>query len=119
METAEEFIKRKNTQFEEKLLIKVKDISRTGFHYWEREAWTFMLQSNYEGKVFVIERLKRVKSDLKANKIGDIEYRFGYYIIGKIGRANGKWVWGQFCPLIPEEDLAKLFEKAKKEGTVR
>lgn len=119
METVEEFIRRKSEQFGKGSLIKVKDISRKGFHYWKREAWTFMPQSNYESKVFIVERLKRVKSDIESTKIGDIEYRFGYYIIGKIGRANGKWVWGQFCPLIPQEDFDKLFDKAKREGTIK
>lgn len=119
IQTAEEFIQYKTEQFKKGLLIKVKDITRQGFHYWQREAWTFMPQSNYESKVFIIERLKRVKSDIESAKIGDIEYRIGYYIVGKIGRANGKWTWGQFCPLIPQEDFAKLFDKAKKEGTIK
>lgn len=51
-------------------------------------------------------------------KVGDIEYRFGYYIVGQIGRAKDRWVWGQFCPMIPAEDLKKLMEKARREGTV-
>ncbi len=118
MEIAKEFINRKSEQFKKESLIKVKDISRKGFHYWKREAWTFMPQSNYDGKVFIIERLRRVKSDIKSIKIGDIEYRFGYYIVGKIGRANGKWAWGQFCPLIPVKDFQKLLDKAKREGTI-
>lgn len=118
METVENFIKRKIQQFRKRPLIKVKDISREGFHYWQREAWTMLSQSNSSEKVFIIERLKRVKSDIKSANIGDIEYRFGYYIIGKIGRANGRWVWGQFCPLIPKEDLSKLLEKAKQDETI-
>lgn len=118
METAKEFIARKNEQFKEESLTKVKDISRTGFHYWKREAWTFMPQSNYENKVFIVERLKRTKSDIKSTKIGDIEYRVGYYIVGKIGRAKDRWVWGQFCPLIPVTDFDKLITKAKKEKTI-
>lgn len=119
METAEEFIKKKNRDWEKSRIVKVKDISRNGFHSWKREAWTFMPQSNYDSKVFIVERLKRVKSDIELTKLGDIEYRFGYYVIGRIGRASGKWVWGQFCPLIPQEDLMKLINKAKKEGTIK
>ena len=35
-ETTEEFIKRKNEQFKENNIIKVKDISREGNHFWIR-----------------------------------------------------------------------------------
>jgi len=79
---------------------------------------------NLKDKVFIIERLKRIKIEGKpANprtaKIGDIEYRFGYYIIGKKGRAKDKWVWGQYCPFIPRRDFKKLINKAQKEGTIK
>jgi len=40
-------------------------------------------------------------------------------IIGKNGRAKGKWTWGQFCPFIPGPDFPKLITKAKKEGTIK
>jgi len=118
-ETTEEFIKRKNEQFKENNIIKVKDISRKGNHFWIRGAWTFMPQFNLDEKVFVIKRLRREKYEgqtegQKQWGKGDIEYRFGYYIVGKIGRAKERWVWGQYCPLIPQEDL----NKAKQEGTL-
>lgn len=116
--TADEFINFKSAKFMKGYLIKVKDISRKGFHYWKREAWTFMTQSNYKSKVFVVERLNRVGSDIEGQKIGDLEYRFGYYIIGRIGKAKGRWTWGQFCPLIPIEDFNKLIQKAKKDQTI-
>ena len=48
----------------------------------------------------------------------NIEYRIGYFIRGKIRRAKGKWVWGQYCPLIPHEDLISLMRKAKKEKVI-
>ncbi|MBI5729204.1 MAG: hypothetical protein HY983_03125 [Candidatus Magasanikbacteria bacterium] len=51
-------------------------------------------------------------------KVGDVEYRFGYYIVGKIGKAKNKWWWGQSCPIIPHKDLSKLLEKAKSEGVL-
>lgn len=121
-ETASEFIKRKDKFFKEHNIIKVKDIGRTGAHYFIREAWTFLAQSNLKEKVFVIERLRK---DSTVGKLaydnwrkGDIEYRIGYYIIGRVGRAKGKWVWGQFCPLIPKNDLDKLLKKAKKDKTI-
>lgn len=76
-----------------------------------------MPQHNYKRKVFIIERLKRLRSVGKRRK-GDVEYRVGYYIVGKFGRAKDKWVWGQFCPMIPQNDFKKLVDKAKKEKTI-
>lgn len=120
METCEEFIKRKES--ENSILKPFKDIGRKGSHRYFREAATYMVQHNLKEKVFVIERLRREEiigeishKDLKK---GDIEYRIGYYIVGKIRKANGRWVWGQFCPLIPMHDFNKLMEKARKEGTL-
>jgi len=121
--TAEEFIDKKNKQFKTNSVIKVKDIGRKGSHFLVREAWTFLVQSNLSEKVFVIERLRKESTEGELvhksswNK-GDIEYRIGYYIIGKIGNAKGRWVWGQFCPLIPANDLTVLLEKAKKEKVI-
>jgi hypothetical protein len=124
MESYQQFIKRKDQQFRKGKLISTKDIGRQARHYWEREAWTFMPQYNLKEKVFVIERLRRVRVEgtsahPKTAKTGNIEYRIGYYIIGKNGRAKGKWTWGQFCPFIPGPDFPKLITKAKKEGTIK
>ena len=120
---AEEFIEKKNNQFKTNSVIKVKDIGRKGTCFFVREAWTFLVQSNLSEKVFIIERLRKESTEGKIihqsswNK-GDIEYRIGYFIIGKIGRTKGKWIWGQFCPLIPAQDLTALLKKAKKEGLI-
>lgn len=121
--SAKDFIRRKNKYFKKNKIIRTKDIGRKGSHVWTREAWTFMPQSNLDEKVFVVERLRKESYEGKLAKEklwkkGEIEYRIGYYIIGKIGRAKGKWVWGQFCPFIPEKDLKKLLKKAKKEKTI-
>jgi hypothetical protein len=123
--TAQEFIKNKKRQFRENKdkLIGMKDIGRKGRFYFVKEAITLMMQSNLNKKIFVIERLRKEKTEgiithKSSNKIGDVEYRIGYYIVGKIGRANNKWIWGQFCPLIPKRDFDKLINKAKKEGTI-
>jgi hypothetical protein len=124
MESYQQFIKRKDKEFRKRKLIKVKDIGRRARHFWQREAWTFMPQYDLKEKVFIIERLRRIKTEGKAARpktarIGDVEYRLGYYIIGKNGRAKGKWVWGQFCPFIPRRDFKKLIKKAQKEGTIK
>ena len=126
MLTYNEFIKLKNAKWQEQKreskLIKMKDIGRKGHHYFLREAWTFMVQHNLKEKVFVIERLKLIKTEHKITHshihIGHIEYRIGYYIIGKNGTKKNKWTWGQYCPLIPQQDFSKLFSKAKNEGTI-
>ncbi len=122
-ETAKQFIKRKGEQFKKEKLIGMKDIGIEGKFYFAREAWTFMPQYNLNEKVFVIERLRKENiegkiSHKKTFKKGEIEYRIGYYIVGKIGRAKGRWIWGQFCPLIPKSDFDKLIKKAKKEKTI-
>lgn len=122
METYQEFILKKEAQFKKNQPIPFKDIGRKGKYHFIREAWTFMVQHNLKNKVFILERLRRSEilgeTSHKNLKIGDIEYRFGYYIVGKIGRAKDRWVWGQFCPMIPDKDFNRLLEKAKKEGTL-
>lgn len=107
--TADEFIAIKEEKFKKESWIRVKDITRERNHTWIREAWTFMPQSDYPEKVFVIERLR--------NK-DKLEYRFGYYIVSKYGRTRGRWVWGQFCPFIPAKDFKMLIGKAQSEGTI-
>lgn len=118
----QEFIEKKNRDFAKNPIIKVKDIGRKGKHYLIREAWTFLPQTNLSEKVFVIERLRKESTEgslVYSNwKKGDIEYRIGYYIKGQIGRAKDRWVWGQFCPLIPQEDLNTLLKKAKTDGVI-
>lgn len=126
-ESCEQFIKRKNQQFLKELksglTIGMKDIGRKGKHFFLREAWTFMPQYNLEEKVFLIERLRKMKVNgvavhVKAAQTGEIEYRIGYYMLGKNGHVKDKWTWGQFCPIIPHKDFEKLFEKGRKEGVI-
>ena len=123
-ESAEEFIKRKESQFEKEKdkKISMKDIGRKGKWYYTREAGIFMKQDNHPAKVFVFERLKQHSFDgelaYKNPHIGITEYRIGYYMLGKIGKMNGKWVWGQFCPMIPQKDFNKLIKLAKDNGVL-
>lgn len=126
METAEEFIARKSRQWAAELdrVRRWKDIGRKGTHDWVREAWTFHVQSYSPEKVLTVERLRSVghtgdRSHPGGSSEGDIEYRFGYWTVGRIGKARGRWVWGQFSPMIPERDLAELLRKAREEGTIR
>lgn len=126
-ESCKEFIQRKQRQFERELgtqkTVSMKDIGRKGKHRFVREAWTFMQQYNLSEKVFVFERLQKVGIDgsvvhKRTQKNGEIEYRIGYFIIGKIGFMRGHWAWGQFCPVIPARDFTKLLQKAKREKTI-
>jgi len=49
---------------------------------------------------------------------GKKQIRIGYYIIGKKPGARDRWVWGQFCPFFPKQDLNKLIRKAKRKGII-
>ena len=43
------------------------------------------------------------------------ELRLGYYMIGKkVGRTQGRWVWGQFALMVHSRDLRAIIQKAKK-----
>jgi hypothetical protein len=82
-----EFIDKKQKKIADKKSIKMKDISRKGDHFFECEAFTYLRQHNGQDKCFFFERLRRIEvKGTKANpltRIGDIEYRISYYIVGK------------------------------------
>jgi hypothetical protein len=125
VETAAEFIARKSAAWGDERAgkIRTKDIGRTGEGTWVREAWTFLPQHNYSEKVLVIERIRfaeftGISAHTGGAEVGDIEYRFGYFVVGRIGRAAGRWTWGQFSPFIPREDFEPLLRKARAEGTL-
>jgi len=81
-----------------------------------------MPQSNYPEKVFVVERIKFIKTEgeiVSKHRENDYyEYRIGYFIVGKIGKRDGHWTWGQYCPFIPIQDFHELLRKAEEEGTI-
>lgn len=120
MESPKEFIQRKKSKdLLENKLIKLKAIEGGGIkNIWVREKRTLMPQTNHYGKVFTFERLRFIEATGKKTdreKVGRIEYRIGYYIIGHKGKSRNKWTWGQFCPMIPQKDFNKLVSLAKKE----
>ena len=47
-----------------------------------------------------------------------IELRLCYYIIGKLPKMKGKWVFGQYATFLPEEDFKKIINKARKKGWI-
>ena len=133
MESAQEFIKRRKENFQQTLkkyqatkkdncLRWFPDINRKGKYGFLREAWTFMPQHNLQEKIFIVERFKRMKIVRPVShenlKVGEVEYRIGYYMIGKNGNKRGKWTWGESCAIIPKEDFDVLIAKAKKEKTI-
>ncbi|MDD5102791.1 MAG: hypothetical protein PHX93_00140 [Candidatus Peribacteraceae bacterium] len=120
--TFKEFKAKKNMQFEDDLrrylmngekqkdLLEFKDIGRDGYHYYLREDWEIFEQKNLNGnKAFVIEKLRMIKRSGKSHhsggaKIGDVEYRIGYYIV----TPKNRWWWGQSCPFVPAADMPKM-----------
>lgn len=133
MESANQFIKRRSEVFQKNLdkyrekpkdcyLKCLPDINRKGKFCYLREAWTFMKQFNIDEKIFIVERLKRKKIiqpvTHKKLKLDEIQYRIGYYMVGKNGNRKNKWTWGESCPFIPKEDFNKLIEEAKKDKTI-
>jgi len=64
-------------------------------------------QSNSDRKIIVLQKMKFIEEDR-------IEFRFGYYMIGLKPKTKGRWVWGQFCLLIPQEDLLFILDEAKR-----
>ncbi|MSQ34132.1 MAG: hypothetical protein EXR60_06950 [Dehalococcoidia bacterium] len=124
-ESAQDFIDKKSQQ-KLPIYFKTVDIGRQGKYRWVIEARTFRVQTNYPEKVFVIERLRLFgfegtvwrPREMVEDK-GDIEYRLGYFIKARNGKVAGKWVWGQYCPLVPAPDFWPLMEQAVAEGTIR
>lgn len=123
--SAKEFIHQKQLKFIKGQVkpIKMRDIERKGHHFYMPMAGTYMVQSTHSTKVFEILRLKRFPHTGQIHRgperrEGEIQYRFGYYVVGKNGNRKEKWTWGQYCPLIPRKDFLKLINKAKKEKTI-
>lgn len=117
-ETAEEFIARKTTDVVREF--NAKDIGRRANHRWRVEAATYRVTSNLPEKVFCIERLRltrraEITTYAGGAQEGDVEYRFGYYVLAP---GRNRWWWGQYSPIIPAKDLGPLLAQARAEGTI-
>jgi hypothetical protein len=124
-ETASDFIARKSAEWERDRargkLIRMKDVNREAIHVYRRDAWTFLVQDTYAEAVNVLERLTHLETigiPAVPMKLPAAEYRLGYFIVGRIGRASGKWTWGQFSPIMSAGDLERVVGKARAEGTL-
>jgi hypothetical protein len=75
----------------------------------------------------ILDEIKRQQSDAP-NKIiylqqvrhedGRIELRLCYYIIGKLPKMKGRWVFGQFATFLPAKDFKAIIDQAKKRGWI-
>lgn len=123
--TSKEFIEEKMKEVSEhtaKCVSKDIQYPKTKKH-WIIESRTMMVQSETnDEKILVVERMKFEKATgqvLRETKKGSIQYRLGYFIVGKNGKKADKWIWGQYNPTIPETDFEKLLELARKEKTIK
>jgi hypothetical protein len=65
------------------------------------------LQSTAPHKLLVLQQIE-IEEEART------EIRIGYYMIGVKPGAKGRWVWGQFCPMVPAEDFKLLVREAKR-----
>ncbi len=49
---------------------------------------------------------------------GRKEMRLCYYMIGHKPRAKGKWLYGQFAPMIRREDFDQIMSQARAKGWI-
>ncbi len=52
------------------------------------------------------------------DNIKRVELRLCYYIIGKLPKMKGKWVFGQYATFLPEKDFKIIVNKARKKGWI-
>lgn len=67
------------------------------------------LQSTASNKFIVLQKIEIEEESV-------IEFRLGYYMIGVQPGALGRWVWGQYCLLIPEYDLNEILKEARRKN---
>jgi hypothetical protein len=62
-------------------------------------------------------RLERVEGEAlhdRAEQIGDVVFRFGYYTVAR----NGRWWWGESALMLRADELEPLLQQARDEGTI-
>jgi hypothetical protein len=117
-ETASDFIVRKSAEWERERfrgkLIQMKDVNREAIHVYRRDAWTFLVQNTYAEAVNVLERLTHLETigtPAVPMKLPAAEYRLGYFIVGRIGKASGRWTWGQYSRSCPQETWSASWKR--------
>ncbi|MFA6593974.1 MAG: hypothetical protein WCT16_01825 [Candidatus Buchananbacteria bacterium] len=123
--TAEQFKKDNIKKYHKGAILKLRDIARkTKLVFEFVEDRFYYTQSNLSEKVFFIDKLKKLDVDKSKLaypngwEVGEIEYRFGYYIISQYGRRKGHWTFAQFCPIFPLNDLKNILQKMKNKGII-
>ena len=124
-------IERRRNEIKEGKTKQIRDVSSkridgkdTCYHVMKCEGITFLKQSNSNEKYHIIERWRRIEivgnPASKELKVGDIEYRFCYYIVSRKPetRRSATWIYGQYSPMISHEDFFNLIELAKAENTI-
>jgi hypothetical protein len=69
-------------------------------------------QTEYPCKMIVLQKLRYQERDL-------VEFRLGYYIIGKRPRMAGKWTWGQYATFLPQSDFQAVVDEARRKKWIR
>jgi hypothetical protein len=67
-------------------------------------------QSDAPNKLIYLQKIE--------HKNKKIELRLCYYIIGKLPKMKGKWVFGQYATFLPAKDLKKITNEARKRGWI-
>jgi hypothetical protein len=49
---------------------------------------------------------------------GKSELRLCYYIIGKLPKMKGKWVFGQYATFLPAQDFKAITDEARRRGWI-
>lgn len=77
----------------------------------EEENWHILdevrVQQN-RGKIVTLQKLEA--------KDKTIEFRLGYYMIGKKPKFKNRWVWAQYCTMMPEGVFRQVVQLAKDKG---
>jgi hypothetical protein len=55
---------------------------------------------------------------LRFDNDGREEMRLCYYMIGHQPRGKGKWLFGQFAPMIGRDDFEAMLSLARKKGWI-
>ena len=74
--------------------------------HWEITDEILEICEGAPHKLLVFQKIKIIEQE-------KIEFRIGYYMIGVKKRTKGRWVWGQYCPMVPSSNLTSLIKKAK------
>jgi hypothetical protein len=72
----------------------------------------------YAEAVNVLERLTHLETigtPAVPMKLPAAEYWLGYFIVGRVGRASGKWTWSVQLDHVGG-DLERIVQKARAEG---